>query len=132
MSITAERQGGDARAGRFTAVFARGADAAAFLARITGQAGSPYTSQPDAPGAWYARDARVNRKGGRTVTWAYDGPGPLDGPAWDSPDAPPRWHDYWVSMAETVGFYGSTFGEPPWGAGARTATLNGRACPASM
>jgi hypothetical protein len=35
-------------------------------------------------------------------------------------------------MAETVGYYGSTFGEPPFGTGKRTAYLNGRAGQASM
>jgi len=121
-----------AREGRFTAVFANGKDAAAFYARITGQAGSVYTGEISPPSAWSAKDITINRKGGRIVTWAYDGPIPLDAPAWDSPGAPPRWAEYWASMAETVGFYGSSFGEPPSGAGRYAATLNGRVCPASM
>jgi hypothetical protein len=33
---------------------------------------------------------------------------------------------YWAVMAEIVGCYGSTSGEPPYGTGARTAYLNGR------
>jgi hypothetical protein len=122
----------EAREGRFQAVFPRAQDAQAFFDRITGKAPSPYSGRADGPGAWSAKDIKQNRKGGRIVTWAYDGPVPLNAPAWEGENAPPRWHDYWVLMAEPVGFYGSTFGEPPYGAGRRTATLNGRSCPASM
>jgi hypothetical protein len=66
---------------------------------------------------------KLNRAGGRQVSWtaapeAFAGTEGIFG--------------YWTSMAEMVGYYGSTFGEPPFGTGRRTATLNGRPCPASM
>lgn len=113
-----------ARRGEFTAVFPRGTDAADFVARITGKAPSPWTGRIDPPGSWYVTDVRQTPAGrGRTVTWkataqAFDGTDGITG--------------YWNDMCLTVGSYGSTFGEPPWGAGKRTAYLNGRACPAEM
>jgi hypothetical protein len=103
----------EARAGRFTAVFTRSSDAASFYARLTAS-----------PDDFWTTDVRRNRANGRTVTWQ------ATGRAFDS-----NGRDiigYWQDMCETVGFYGSTFGEPPFGAGRRIATLNGRPCPASM
>jgi hypothetical protein len=112
-----DQMAADAREGRFTAVFARHADAAAFLARISGEeAGFQVDSGT----------ARLNRKGGLRVSWQA---------------APAAFADrgegnpilrYWQDMSETVGYYGSTFGEYPFNSGARTAYLNGRAGQACM
>jgi hypothetical protein len=104
----------DVKAGIFTAEFTRGADALAFLTRLAGEPEGFYVK----PGS-----VRLNRKGGRLVTWeaapeAFQHSGGMFG--------------YWQSMAETVGYYGSTFGEPPTGAGKRTACLNGMPGPAVM
>lgn len=103
----------DAVAGKFTAVFTRGSDAKAFFERLAG----------DPAGFRVAPDSlRLNRKGGREVSWqaapdAFGGEGIVR---------------YWDSMAETVGYYGSTFGEPPFGRGRRTAYLNGQPGTACM
>lgn len=116
-----------AKRGEFTAVFPRGADAAAFAARITGQAPSPYSGRIDPPGSWYVTDVKQTPAGdGRTVTWQATAEALADR------GGEPGWSSTWNDMCLTVGSYGSTFGEPPYGAGARTAYLNGRACPAEM
>lgn len=103
----------EARAGRFTAVFARAADAGEFYARLAAN-----------PDDFYTSEVKRNRANGRIVTWQ------ATGRAFNA-----NGRDilgYWLDMTETVGYYGSTFGEPPFGADRRTATLNGRPCPASM
>jgi hypothetical protein len=115
-----------ARRGEFTAVFPRGADARDFYERITGNAPSPYSGRVDPPGAWYVSDVKLNRKGGRIVTWQATAQALAD------EAGQPGWQTHWDGMCLTVGMYGSTFGEPPFGAGRRTAYLNGRACPAEM
>jgi hypothetical protein len=103
----------DARNGEFTAVFPRAKDAGDFCDRITGDSG------------FYAADVKRNRANGRVVTFRCDPMRPDEG-------SEPGWSVYWTDMCETVGYYGSTFGEPPWGSGKHTATLNGRPCLASM
>jgi hypothetical protein len=97
--------------GEFTAQFTNSRDAEAFRARLAGDPDG-FHVEPDS--------VKLNRKGGCRVTWTV------------AAFAVPNLHEYELGMAETVGYYGSTFGEPPFGAGRRTATLNGRACPASM
>ena len=106
-------------AGRFTAVFTRGADAKAFYDCLVAN-----------PEAEYAEPGTVtlNRKGGRQVSWQAGPKAFEDHHRDDSPGI----FQYWADMAETVGHYGSTFGEYPNRAGARTATLNGRPCPPEM
>jgi hypothetical protein len=96
--------------GEFTAQFTNSTDAEAFRARLAGD-----------PDGFHADPASVklNRKRGCQVRWT-------------ATDQVKNLHEYELGMAETVGYYGSTFGEYPFGAGRRTATLNGRACPASM
>ncbi len=113
ITVTAE-DFAEAKAGRFTAVFATSADAQAFYERLSGE-----------PAGFYARSIRRNRANGRVVMWERDR---------EVPDelGRPGWEVYWTDMCETVGYYGSTFGEPPFGTGKRTAYLNGRAGPASM
>lgn len=107
--------------GKFIASFPRARDAAAFYARVM-----------EAPERdWRATGVRMNRKGGRIVTWqatraAFAEHFTADGTAASGIGR------YWMDMAETVGYYGSSFGELPIGACCCTATLNGRACPASM
>lgn len=123
---------GAAKAGYFRAVFPDRDSAAAFYARITGAAPNPWTGQYDRPGAWYVTDVAMNRRGGRIVTFRRDREVP-DEPGIPGLTAPrPGWQTYWQDMALTVGSYGSTFGEPPTGAGRKTATLNGMPCPAEM
>jgi hypothetical protein len=104
----------DVRAGKFTAVFTRGADAKAFYDRLA--------AKPEADRA-VPGSVKLNRKGGRQVSWQA-APGAFEGDE--------GIFRYWADMAETVGYYGSTFGEPPFGTGARTAYLNGRPGTASM
>lgn len=112
-----------AKAGQFVAEFPDSKRAAAFFERLTGD-----------PDGFYAKDIQRNRANGVLVSWEVDLS--VREPALTArgvdPVPPFGWHDYWVSMCETVGYYGSSFGEPPWGSGAKTAYLNGRACPASM
>jgi hypothetical protein len=104
--------------GRFIACFPRAADAADFYARLM-----------EAPERdWRATGVAMNRKGGRVVTWQAT----AEAFTKDSCAGPQGIFRYWMDMSDTVGYYGSTFGEPPTGAGRRTATLNGRACTASM
>ena len=104
--------------GKFIASFPRARDAAAFYARVM-----------EAPERdWNAADVRMNRKGGRIVTWQAT----EDAFAKDGCPGPQGIFRYWMDMSDTVGYYGSSFGELPIGAGRRTATLNGRACTASM
>lgn len=107
-----------ARRGRFVAEFAGAAEAAAFYARLE----RDLAGFRVAPGT-----LRRNRANGRLVAWEAE-------PAWveGTEYGEPRWVTYWNSLAETVGYYGSTFGEPPFGTGRRTARLNGRAGPACM
>jgi hypothetical protein len=112
MSTPTAAQIAAAREGKFTAVFARGSDAAAFYARITS-------------GEFYAANVKLNRKGGRTVTFELGREVADEG-------GKPGWRVYWDDMTETVGYYGSTFGEYPNNAGRVTAYLNGLAGPASM
>ena len=109
----------DARAGKFTAVFTRGPDALAFHERLTADPAGFYV----VPGSLH-----LNRKGGRLVTWeaapgAFEDHGRGGGAGIIQ---------YWHDMADTVGHYGSSFGEPPTGAGSRTAHLNGIPCQAEM
>lgn len=114
----------------FEAVFTRGPDATAFYDRLTAD-----------PAAFYTANVTRNRKGGRIVRWDLDEDArdtALKALAARYPDSdyvPAATEDpaeYLAGMCETVGYYGSTFGEPPFGTGRRTATLNGRPCPASM
>jgi hypothetical protein len=100
------------RAGHFTAVFPSAATARDFFERVSA----------DPAASWNASDVRRN---GKTVTWENDREPADEG-------SQPGWLSYWLSMCETVGYYGSSFGEPPSGRGRKTAYLNGRACPASM
>ena len=114
-----EAQVGAAKAGKFTAVFTRGTDAKAFHDRLVAEPEGFHVE----PGS-----VRLNRKGGRQVSWqaapkAFEDHGR---------DGSPGIFQYWADTAETVGFYGSTFGEPPFGTGKRTAYLNGLAGQASM
>ena len=107
-----------AKAGRYVATFDRSADAAAFYERLAA----------DAHGFYVVHGTlRRNRANGRLVAWQAD-PSRIRGDEYGEP----RWLTYWNGMAVTVGFYGSTFGEPPFGTGRRTAYLNGRAGPAVM
>ena len=108
------------RAGHFTAVFPSASSARDFFARLSG-ADPRYPDETPAR-SWNARDVRCN---GKTVTWENDRVPADEG-------SQPGWSVYWLDMAETVGYYGSSFGEPPYGRGRKTAYLNGRACPASM
>jgi hypothetical protein len=113
-----ERQIEAAKAGKFTAVFARGQDAKVFCDRLAASPGDDHVE----PGS-----VQLNRKGGCQVSWqaaasAFEEHGQ------DDCSGILR---YWAVMAETVGCYGSTSGEPPNGTGARTAYLNGRPGPAS-
>jgi hypothetical protein len=109
----------DVKAGRFTAIFTNGADAKRFYDRLAANTASNYVV-PDS--------VKLNRKGGRQVSWqaaprAFEDHGR---------DSSPGIFQYWADMADTVGSYGSTFGEPPFGAGARTAYLNGMPGQAEM
>jgi hypothetical protein len=63
-----------------------------------------------------------NRKGGCRVSWQA-APSAFEDHGQDGTSAIFR---YWAAMAETVGHYGSTSGEPPYSSGARTAYLKGR------
>jgi len=107
-----------ARTGKFTAVFTRGQDAKAFYDRL---AASPEDDHVE-PGS-----VQLNRKGGCQVSWQAAASAFEDHGQDDSSGI----FRYWAVMAETVGCYGSTSGEPPNGTGARTAYLNGRPGPAS-
>jgi hypothetical protein len=104
-------QSSEAIAGRFTATFARSEDAQAFYERLTGT------------DDFWVKNVRRNRANGKIVTFeatekAFQHSEGILG--------------YWQDMAETVGYYGSTFGEPPYGSGKRTAYLNGMPGPATM
>lgn len=119
MTTEAER----VQAGEFTAVFPDGERARQFFERVSGK-----------PEDWNAEpgSVRLNRKGGRQVSWKA-APAAWRNTTFDANPTPELGiRGYWVSMAETVGYYGSSFGEPPWGTGRKTAYLNGMACPASM
>ena len=107
------------KTGKFTAVFTRGQDAKAFYDRLAAN-----------PEADYVEPAtiKLNRKGGRQMSWQA-GPEAFED---HGRDDSPGIFQYWADMAETVGFYGSTFGEPSSGTGRRTAYLNGRAGRARM
>lgn len=108
-----------AKAGKFTAVFPDAATAKAFYDRLSA-------------GGFYVTDVKRNRSNGRIVTFTATEQAYQNTTYAANPDRTQAIMGYWTSMAETVGYYGSTFGEPPSGAGARTATLNGRPCPATM
>ncbi len=116
---TSESQVEDVKAGRFTAVFTRGEDAKAFHDRLVAEAEGFHV----VPGS-----VALNRKGGRQVSWQAAPKAFQD----HGRDGSPGIHQYWADMADTVGHYGSTFGEPPFGTGKRTAYLNGRPGQASM
>jgi hypothetical protein len=105
--------------GSFTAVFTRGADAKRFYDRLVAHPAGDYA---------VPESITLNRKGGRMVSWqaapkAFEDHGR---------DSSPGIFQYWADMAETVGSVGSTFGEPPFGAGRRTAYLNGMPGQAEM
>ena len=116
---TRETQVEAVKAGKFTAVFTRSQDAKAFYDRLVANPEADYVE----PGT-----VKLNRKGGRQVSWqaaprAFEDHGRDDSPGIVQ---------YWADMTDTVGHYGSTFGEYPNRAGARTACLNGRPCPPEM
>lgn len=109
----------DIEAGRFTAVFTNGEDAKRFYDRLVAKPEGDYA---------VPESITLNRRGGRRVSWqaapkAFEDHGR---------DSSPGIFQYWADMADTVGSYGSTFGEPPFGTGARTAYLNGRPGQAEM
>src|SRR5690348_1858310 len=105
----------DVREGRFEAVFPDAESAGDFYERLMRN-----------PAGDHALNVKRNCANGRTVTWTTEVL-PVTDPLRMRPVI-----EYWLSMCETVGYYGSTFGEPPFGTGKKTAYLNGRPCPASM
>lgn len=108
----------DTKAGRFTARFPTAKRAEAFCNRIR-------------EGGFYVTDVKRNRANGRVVTFTATEPAYRNTIYAAAPDRTQGIMGYWTSMCETVGYYGSSPGEPPYGAGATTATLNGRPCPPS-
>jgi hypothetical protein len=116
---TSEIQIEAVKAGQFTAVFTRGDDAKAFYDRLVAEPEGFHVE----PGS-----VKFNRKGGRQVSWQAGARAFEDHHRDDSPGV----LQYWADMAETAGYYGSTFGEPPFGTGQRTACLNGRPGQACM
>ena len=92
----------DVRAGKFTAVFARGEDAKAFYDRL---------STAPAADLALAGSVKLNRKGGRQVSWQAATEAFQAENRDEDPDGGEIFR-YWQDMAETVGYYGSTFGEP--------------------
>jgi hypothetical protein len=110
----------DVKAGKFTAKFTNGEDAKRFYDRLVANPASDHV-EPDS--------IRLNRKGGRLVSWQANERAFGDQRRNDGQEGI---FQYWMDMAETVGYYGSSFGEPPTGAGRYTAYLNGMPGPASM
>jgi hypothetical protein len=110
----------DVKAGKFTAVFPNGKapSAGRFYDRLTNDPDGDFV----VPGS-----VTRNRANGLRVSWQASERAFEDHKRDDSPGI----FQHWADMCETVGYYGSTTGEPPWGAGAKTATLNGRPCPPS-
>ena len=108
----------DTRAGRFTAVFPNSRTAGRFFDRLT--------SDPDGEYA-EADSIKRNRANGKIVTWTSTAKAFQD----HLRDSQEGIFQHWADLCELVGYYGSTSGEPPWGAGAKTAFLNGRQCPPS-
>jgi hypothetical protein len=108
-----ESQIAAAEAGKFTAVFTRGQDAKAFYDHLVASPEGDHVEHGS---------VQLNRKGGCQVSWQA-APGAFEDHGRDGTSGIFR---YWAVMAETVGCYGSTSGEPLSGTGARTAYLNGR------
>lgn len=97
---TRETQVEAVKAGRFTAVFTRGQDAEAFYDRLVAE-GAGFHAETGS--------VKLNRRGGRQVSWQAAPRAFEDHGRDDSPGI----FQYWADMAETVGHYGSTFGGAP-------------------
>lgn len=102
--------------GEFTAVFPCHAWAVQFTERL-------------AEGGFWVTDVRLNRRNGRVVTFraAEQAYGCTRLAA--EPTREQGIRGWWADMAEVAGHYGSTPGEYPDHAGAKTAYLNGMPCP---
>jgi len=105
-----------ARRGEFTAEFPCHAYARQFADRLAG-------------GDFWVTDVALNRRNGRIVTFKATGKAWTCNRLAENPDRTQGITGYWLDMADTVGYYGSTPGEPPFHTGARTAYLNGHPCP---
>jgi hypothetical protein len=108
----------DVKAGKFTAVFPSSDSAGRFYDRLIANPDGDFV----VPGS-----VTRNRANGRQVSWQAAPKAFEDHARDDSPGI----FQYWADMCEAVGYHGSTPGEPPFGAGAKTAYLNGRPCPPS-
>jgi hypothetical protein len=114
--IPATEQTAAARRGEFTAEFPCHAHAVQFMERLA------------RPGNW-AADARLNRRNGRIVTFTATEAAYTCTRLTADPTRDQGILGYWLDMADAAGAIGSTPGEYPDHAGAKTAYLNGRPCP---